>query len=157
MIFVTVGTQLSFDRLISIIDKWSISCGHDVVAQVGGSKIIYSNITAFQNVSPDEFNGYFKRADLIVAHAGMGSVITALSLGKPIIIFPRRAALFEHRNDHQLATAKWLKTHPGITVAFDEDELLLILSNNLAKKPSAISDCADEEFINNLRNYIWSD
>ena len=42
----------------------------------------------------------------IVAHAGMGTILTALEIGKPLLVMPRRAALGEHRNDHQLATAR---------------------------------------------------
>jgi UDP-N-acetylglucosamine transferase subunit ALG13 len=64
-----------------------------------------------------------KEAELVVAHAGMGSIITALRYQRPLLIMPRRAALGEHRNDHQVATAKWLIDRPGIEVAWDESEL----------------------------------
>ena len=43
--------------------------------------------------------------------------------GKPIILVPRRAALGEHRNDHQLATVRQLAERPGILIAHDETEL----------------------------------
>ena len=59
----------------------------------------------------------------MIAHAGMGSIITALELGKQIIIMPRRASLGEHRNDHQVATAKQFAAQGRIEVALDETEL----------------------------------
>jgi UDP-N-acetylglucosamine transferase subunit ALG13 len=62
-------------------------------------------------------------ADVIVAHAGMGSIITALELSIPIIVMPRKADLGEHRNDHQIATAKRFLEQGRIHVAFDEIEL----------------------------------
>lgn len=54
----------------------------------------------------DEFDKLCHDARLIVAHAGMGTIISAMTKGKPIIVFPRIAALGEHRNEHQLATSK---------------------------------------------------
>ena len=62
-------------------------------------------------------------AELVVAHAGMGSVITAGEHGKPIVLLPRRAAAGEHTNDHQVDTARWLRGRPGIHVADAEDDL----------------------------------
>jgi len=53
----------------------------------------------------------------------MGSIITALELGKQIIVMPRRANLGEHRNDHQIATAKYFAEQGRILAAFDEQEL----------------------------------
>ena len=61
-------------------------------------------------------------ADAVVAHAGIGTILGALELGKPTVVMPRRAALGEHRNDHQLATARRF-SGPGIAVALDEHEL----------------------------------
>ena len=60
-------------------------------------------------------------ARLVVAHAGMGSVITADEFGKPIVILPRLQDRGEHTTDHQVATAAWLRGKPGIHVA-DRDE-----------------------------------
>jgi hypothetical protein len=47
---------------------------------------------------------------LFVAHCGMGSIISAIEAGKPILMLPRLQAMGEHNTDHQLATAK----HVGI-------------------------------------------
>ena len=73
----------------------------------------------------------------IVAHAGMGTILTALELGKPLLIMPRRAALGEHRNDHQLATAERFAAVDGVKVAFDETEFALKLDelNLTARQP----------------------
>ncbi len=124
MIFVTVGTQLPFDRLVRAVDEWAGSRGRrDVIAQVGPGSYAAKNIEARPFMSPQECAEHMRKADAIVAHAGMGSIIGALELGKPILIMPRRAALGEHRNDHQLATVRRFAEREGVLVAMNEDEL----------------------------------
>ncbi len=73
-----------------------------------------------------EPSGFTRRAQdcsVIVAHAGIGSILTALQYGKPILVMPRHAALNATRNDHQIATAARLGIRPGIEVAMDESEI----------------------------------
>ena len=124
MILVAVGTQFAFDRLIQTVDEWALSTGTmDVVAQIGPSSFSPRRIRTHTFLPPKEFEVLFQRAELIVAHCGMGSILSALSYGKPIIVMPRSAAKGEHRNDHQNATARRFSDQPGVTVAWDEIEL----------------------------------
>lgn len=130
MIFVTVGGQLPFDRLVHAVDRWAMQqSSADVFAQIGRSTRPPAHIRWERFLSPDEFQTKAREADVIVAHAGIGSILTAFELGKPIIIMPRRAHLGEHRNDHQWATVKNLGNHPGITAVTDEEALLHELDN----------------------------
>jgi UDP-N-acetylglucosamine transferase subunit ALG13 len=124
MIFVTVGTQLPFDRMIRAVDDWAgRSDRADVFAQVGPSTYVPRHIRVSQFVSAGEFRDHVSRAQVVIAHAGMGSIITALELGKPIVVMPRRADLGEHRNDHQLATARRFLAQGRVIVACDEAHL----------------------------------
>jgi UDP-N-acetylglucosamine transferase subunit ALG13 len=124
MIFVTVGTQGRFDRLIRAIDEWAGARGRaDIFAQTGPSDFRPEHIRSAPFVSADAFRQHVEVASLIVAHAGMGSIITALELGKRILVMPRRADLGEHRNDHQIATARRLSEHGRILTAMDQQEL----------------------------------
>lgn len=124
MIFVTVGGQLPFDRLVHTVDDWAMQRGDaEVFAQIGASDAPPRHVEWKQFLSPDEFERKAREAQVIVAHAGMGSILTAFKLDKPIVVVPRRAKLGEHRNDHQLATVKNLGGHSGITVATDEEAL----------------------------------
>ncbi len=124
MIFVTVGEQLPFDRLVRAVDEWAGSQGrHDVFAQIGDGRYVPRNFEWTRFLEPDAFRNRLAAARILVAHAGMGSILTALELEKPILILPRRAALREHRNDHQLATAERLGEHGLVHVAMDEQEL----------------------------------
>jgi UDP-N-acetylglucosamine transferase subunit ALG13 len=124
MIFVTVGTQGHFDRLVRTVDEWASLRGTpEIFAQIGPSDYRYEHIRSERFIDPSEFRKRVETARLVIAHAGMGSIITALELGKRILVMPRRASLGEHRNDHQVATAKRFAEQGRIEVAFNEREL----------------------------------
>lgn len=124
MILVTVGTELPFDRLVRAVDLWAHETGRsDVLAQVGQNAWRPSHLPAVEFLAPAEFNRCFAQASLIISHAGMGTILSALRFKKPILVMPRRAALGEQRNDHQMATAQQLLALGKINVAFDEHEL----------------------------------
>ncbi|MBI3154217.1 MAG: glycosyl transferase family 28 [Burkholderiales bacterium] len=128
MIFVTVGTQLAFDRMVSAVDRWAAAQpGVNVFAQVGPARERPQHIPHADFLTPARANSLMRQAALIVAHAGMGTVLTALELRKPIVIMPRLASLGEHRNEHQMATARWLQGRPGVHVAWNEAGLLDLL------------------------------
>lgn len=132
MILVTVGMQLGFDRLIRAMDAIQTGIGIRFVAQTGRGTYRPANMEARRSLSPQEFAELAEQAALIVSHAGIGTVLAARRLGKPVVLLPRRAALGEHRNDHQLATAKALAGRPGILVAMDEMELPAMIVRGLA-------------------------
>jgi len=129
MIFVTVGTQLPFDRLVHAIDQWAKEHpGQDICAQVAASALTPQYITAHPFLSPSDYRRLFLAAELIVSHAGIGSIVMALELQKPIIVMPRRADLHEHRNDHQQGTARRFASMGYINAAYSEVELWALLA-----------------------------
>lgn len=132
MILVTVGTQLPFDRLIRMVDEIAPLLHEVTIAQVGKTSYRPANIEWKEALHPTEFDRLLAQARVIVSHAGIGSVLTAGRLGKPIILFPRLSAFKEHRNDHQLATARQLKDRPGIYVAQTRQDLIAHLTSDLA-------------------------
>jgi len=74
-----------------------------------------------------------RAAKVIVGHAGIGTILSGGRAEKPLILFPRRASLGEHRNEHQLATIRALGSRTGIHVATNVAELEALLRNgNLA-------------------------
>ena len=122
MIFVTVGEQLPFDRLIRTIDEWKATSNEEVFAQIGKSQWKPLHMKYREFLSPQDFTEQFLTADIIIAHAGMGTIITAIEMSKPILVMPRQASKGEHRNDHQYATARRFMNR-GIMVAMNEVEL----------------------------------
>jgi UDP-N-acetylglucosamine transferase subunit ALG13 len=124
VIFVTVGTQGPFDRMIRVVDEWAARKGReDVFAQIGRDAWRPTAMQWVEQLDAAEFKQRLERSQVVVSHAGMGTVLTALELGKPVLIMPRRAALGEHRNDHQVATVNKLRALQLATVANDEAEL----------------------------------
>lgn len=123
-IFVTVGTQLPFDRLVQTVDSWAADQAADVFAQIGDAGYLPEHMDWLNFVDSDRAKTELRSADLVVSHAGMGSILTRCETGLPIIVMPRRAALGEHRNEHQLATSRRLSHLPGLTVVEDEAALL---------------------------------
>jgi UDP-N-acetylglucosamine transferase subunit ALG13 len=157
MIFTTVGTQLSFDRLLRIVDEWAKENNHKVFCQTANFEIKLKHVEHKTFVTPSEFDNLMKECQIIVAHAGIGSILSAMKYKKPIIIFPRKASLGEHRNEHQLATAKQFSKKPGIYVAYDDIELLSLLNNySSLTTGNQISSYASDELITTIKNFINS-
>jgi len=157
VIFLAVGTQLPFDRLVRTVDEWAEEEGgeEEVIGQVGQSSFQPRRIRAFATVEPDVFKRTCREASLLIAHAGMGSILGAMELRKPIVIMPRLADLGEHRNDHQLATARRFDGSPGVYVAYDVFELRTLLTRRHELTPgSGISSSASPELIETLRGFI---
>lgn len=156
MIFVTVGTQGPFDRLIRAVDEWAGARSRsDIFAQIGPSDFRPEHIRSAPFVGADEFKQHVEVADLIIAHAGMGSIITAIELGKRIIVMPRRADLGEHRNDHQIATARRLSESGRILSVMDRQELYERLDD--LQNPTAserLSSETSSDLIRAIRTFI---
>lgn len=128
MILVSVGTQLPFDRLIKAVDDWAANRSRDdIVAQIGPSDYQPRAIRAFSFLNHEEFFRLQSNCSLMVSHAGMGSIITALDLGKPIVILARDHRRHEHRNGHQLDILDQFRDFPGVYIARDEIHLADIL------------------------------
>lgn len=123
MILLTVGTQLPFDRLTRALDAWAASNrDEEVVAQIGPSSYQPENLRFESFLAPEALDQLVESSSLVISHAGMGSIIGALTKGVPIIIVPRRAILGEHRNDHQLATARRFVGHEFVLPLFDLED-----------------------------------
>jgi UDP-N-acetylglucosamine transferase subunit ALG13 len=155
VILVAVGTQFPFDRMIEAVDTWAESAGRtDVVAQVGPSDYAPRALKCFGMMPPDEFIQLQRDAEVIVAHAGMGSILGALEAGTPIVIMPRIHALGEHRNDHQLATARQFADVLGVYVAANERELRGYLDRIGELTSSSADTGASEVLIERLRAFV---
>ncbi|MEZ6003184.1 MAG: glycosyltransferase [Planctomycetota bacterium] len=92
---------------------------------------------------------------MAVAHAGMGTILKALEMGKPVLIMPRRASPGEQRNEHQLATAERFERLGIVQVAQDEIDLARRLESlDSVQASKRISDSASPELISHLRAFL---
>lgn len=107
MIYVTVGTLfLDFARLIHEMDRIAERSGERVVAQIGLSKTIPEHCEYFDFKPREEVLALQREARVIVAHAGIGSVLDALEARKPLLVVPRLKRFREHLTDHQVELAE---------------------------------------------------
>lgn len=163
MIFLTVGTHEPFERLIRAVDDWygQARPGIALFAQVtdqGLATYRPKHFEAIGRLTPMEYEARFDQAQLIVSHAGMGSILTALSRSKPIVVMPRRGHLHETRNDHQFTTVQHLGNRPGVFSAKDETQIGSVLDRAVASLtgavPVQIPDSADPAFTTALRDFF---
>ncbi len=159
MIFVTVGAQLPFDRLVACVDNWArLQQRSDIFAQIGqgGQRPLHCAWSEF--LTPDEFRERIMSASLVVGHAGMGTILSCLQFAKPLIVMPRRQYLRETRNDHQVASATRFANVRGVTVAMDEQELMCALLHAKGIEVGGpIGPVADVSLLNALRAFIRQD
>lgn len=140
-VFVTVGTT-KFDALIKAIDKIEIADtlirkGYDrLTIQKGAGRYQLSTLVplgqtqhALQNglqVTVFEFAPslatYMQQADLIISHAGSGSIFEGLRLGKPLIAVPNAILMDNHQAELADHLAKL-----GHTLAATPDTLVDVL------------------------------
>ena len=133
MIFVTVGSQLPFDRLVGAVDQWAEAHPEtELFGQVGDTSSPPKSFESVSTMSPDDYQRRLAVADLIVGHAGMGTIIAALELGKPILMLPRLGSLKESRNDNQVGTARHFRSFALFEVVESESEVGERLSSMLA-------------------------
>lgn len=154
MIFATVGTQLPFDRLIESLDEWSgLHSDTEVFAQIGRGTYIPKYIRWVRDIDPQLFRKRIAECDTVVAHAGMGTIISAVEMGKRVIIMPRLASLSEHRNDHQLATASRMEHLDGLEVVHDAGSLASALENNWCLNGNISCSQPHPQLVNAIRRF----
>jgi UDP-N-acetylglucosamine transferase subunit ALG13 len=149
--------MLPFDRLIKAADDWTEATGATVFAQVGNGKYKPKHMEFAGMMAPEQFNIMLRSASLIVAHAGMGSVISAMEAGKPIVVLPRRAADREVTTDHQIHTANWLRSKPGVFVADTEADVAREIDKAIAASPDMkerLSDMAPPPLIARIKSFL---
>lgn len=150
--------MMPFDRLVRAMDEWAAANpGLSVLIQIGRGKFEPAHARFVRLMPVGEYRDMVAGARLFVAHAGMGSIITAIEAGKPLLMLPRLHAEGEHNNDHQLATATNIGNRTGLHVATDVADLKARASAMLAEGgavPAAIGKLAPAAFTNRIRAFI---
>ena len=158
MIFVAVGTQFSFNRLIQYMDEWVVtdsnSNNETVIAQVSDGDYQTKHIETHPFMDAEQYNKNIREASVFVSHAGMGNIISARELQTPIIVINRQYKLGEHRNDHQADGLKWMGKLDGVYTASTQEELYAHLNNIEQLQPADNNIVGSERLSNYLANFI---
>jgi UDP-N-acetylglucosamine transferase subunit ALG13 len=93
-----------------------------VLVQVGEGGAMPKGLDAVEAMTFDRIRQTLRDADIVVCHAGTGSLITALQAGCHVIAVPRLFELREHYDDHQLEIADALADRGLVQVARNQAE-----------------------------------
>jgi UDP-N-acetylglucosamine transferase subunit ALG13 len=112
MIFVTVGNALQpFDRLVKAIDL-AVATGalpREVFIQRGHGAYEPREVESKAFLDGGEFEARIRAADVVVSHAGVGTVLQSLRGQKIPVLVPRRREFNEVVDDHQLQICEVLE------------------------------------------------
>lgn len=151
MIFVTLGTQdKPFERLIKAVEN-QVELGNiteEVIVQSGCTKYISDKLKIIPYMTIDELNKYLIDARLIITHAGVGTIIQALEIGKTVIAAARKKEFGEHVSDHQQQFLENFSSKGYIIPLLDFDKLDEVIKQAEDFKPN--------KFESNNSNFITS-
>jgi UDP-N-acetylglucosamine transferase subunit ALG13 len=137
MILVTVGTHHQpFTRLVHAADQLAAD-GEEVFIQAGPLVTHVHHARAAALLKPQELEHLADEAEVIVTHAGPGSLFLAWERHKRPIVVPRDPAHREHVDDHQLRFVQTLGARA--TVVLDPTTLHHALEHARAH-PIALPD-----------------
>ena len=125
MIFLTVGTQFPFDRLVNAVDRAIDDnlIDKEIFAQVGENSYTPRNFKSVNFLDKPRFDSYIRQSSAVISHAGMGTITITLEHEKPLLVMPRRKKYGEVVNDHQVAIAKRFEELNHLLVAYETEEL----------------------------------
>ena len=117
--FKNYGFERLVRRLLAILPPEA-----DVLWQTGDTDVRALGIAGHHAIPERELTQAISEADVLVAHAGVGTALAALEVGKCPVLVPRRVSHGEHVDDHQTQIATELGNR-GLAVSVEADELTL--------------------------------
>ena len=179
MIFVSLGTQDKpfnriIDYVISLKENLKELQGEKIIIQLGQTKLLKSdneriknleNIIIYDMLQPEKMKDIIKDSDIIITHAGVGTIMECLEMDKEIIVVPRKVENLEHVNNHQEEIAFEMEKKGFLTKVDTYEELenkiIMLLKdkdtnedNKNMNKKKYISN--NEKFNDNLIKYLES-
>lgn len=159
MILVTLGTQdKEFKRILKAVDKAIEDkiITEEVIVQAGFTKYESKNMEIFDLIPIDEFNKLIKKADLVITHGGVGSILTGLINHKKVIAIPRLKKYDEHESDHQKQIVDSFYNEGYILKIDDIKDFEKVLEEIKNFKPKKYKS-NNQTYIDNINNYIKND
>ena len=148
MILVTCGTQQQqFTRLFEYVEQLNID--DEVIMQLGHTQFNTRHQSYDFSTS---FEEDIKRADIIITHGGVGTIMNGLLNNKKVIVVPRLSKYNEHVDDHQLEITNKLTNLGYIYSANSFEELKKLIDNidQLSFKPYISTNKEFNQKLNSL-------
>ena len=155
-----LGTQdKQFTRLLESIER-EINNGiinEKVIVQAGHTKFNSKKMKIFDFESKQNLNRYINKADMIITHAGEGSIMESLSANKPTIVAARLKKYREHVNDHQIQIANKMSKNGYVIWCDDLDKLgnyVKKARNFIPKMFCSNNECFCNFIIEEIESYL---
>lgn len=122
--FVSVGNaHQSFTRLMDAVIAAKDSLPQPIIVQNGHTPCDDRTLNPVAFLPPAEYEQRIFGADIVILHAGAGSILHAIQAGKVPIVMARLRKFGEHVDDHQLEFAVALAGEGRVVLAHDGGEL----------------------------------
>jgi UDP-N-acetylglucosamine transferase subunit ALG13 len=117
-LFITLGTihPYRFDAAVDAVLSTGLADSR-TVWQLGATKRQGLPGTSVSQLSASEFEQSCRAADVVITHAGVGTIMNLMDMGISPVVAPRRAARNEHVDDHQTQIADLLRSRAIARVA----------------------------------------
>jgi len=158
--FVTLGLDRKpFTRLLELVDRAVDRnlLSRDSLIQRGHTPFPTANFRVVDFLPFTEMLQAIKKADLVITHAGVGSFLLCLNVGRIPLVVPREGKRGEHVDDHQIEFAKVMAGRGKAIAAFDEKEFFNCLgqANEWCTQSSVSDDLSLEpELVKSLKMLI---
>jgi UDP-N-acetylglucosamine transferase subunit ALG13 len=150
MIFVSVGThEAPFDRLLLALDDLELQ--EPLIVQRGPSAVRPTRAICVDYLPFDSVVEHIRSARAVITHAGVGSIMIALTNGRRPIVVPRLHRFGEHVDDHQLELGRRLQVAGLVTLLEDPAFIGEALA---APQPPAGAPNLGEWLGEDLREYL---
>ncbi len=158
MILVLLGTEnFPFNRLLEymdvLIEEGSLD-GDQVFAQRGSTDAKTAHFKSTALLDFEALCEQIRAARLIISHAGAGTCLLAMRLGKRPIVVPRRANLGEHIDDHQLEFSQRLAREGHVLCAEGLEELRDHIKRELSRNPTKLTGTRPTALIGHIENLL---
>ncbi len=131
MIFVTVGShEAPFDRLVQRMDELAGQTEEPVWMQIGSATVSPVRAPHRRFFSTVDFRRLFRESRAVVSHAGVGTLLEAARIRKPLVCLPRLHRFGEHWDDHQLEICAELARSGTLQYVEEPEDLDLVAVEN---------------------------
>jgi len=152
-VLITIGSMVGckFTRLFQIVDELceeKVLNKEHVIAQTGHDGYRSAYYKTFDMMSDEKFKQLISDSDVIISHAGTGTVTSCLKKGKKVILFPRLVEFGEHYDNHQLDLCDIFVNKGYVLCAKNKEELRECIVNIDDFNPKKFE--SQNEYINDL-------
>lgn len=93
--------------------------------------------TTYQQLDAGDFARLSKEADVVITHAGAGTILDLLGRGIYPVVVPRRASRNEHVDDHQSQIAGLLRSRgiAAVSEVTDLDSAVIVAASGRMVRP----------------------